>query len=339
MTFGLVSFGTALGDPAPVAEVVDEYSTDRERVLGYGYHNVYRCPPETGLTDLSFNAGRQALAEAEVDPGDVDLVLLAITDIAEYLYWDPAASLAHRLGAGRAEALLLTQACTAGVLGLDLLAGKFATHPEYHTALVVAANRSCENYWNRLDTQPMVFSDGAAAAVARRGHPRFRWLVTEVLTDGRFADFYRLDAGGAAAPFRPDATTPDSLAARDAWSVLDHFDYDAEKFERFAALIDDNTRAVVETACERAGLERDELSRFILLNDNQQAMRAVADRLDVPLERTNADLAAQFGHLGAADQLFCLDRYHRQGRITPGQRLALVSRGRGMHWACTILAA
>ena len=36
--------------------------------------------------------------------------------------------------------------------------GRFATHPDYGRALLVAANRTREDYWNRVDTQPMVFS-------------------------------------------------------------------------------------------------------------------------------------------------------------------------------------
>ncbi|HEX6871793.1 MAG TPA: 3-oxoacyl-ACP synthase, partial [Micromonosporaceae bacterium] len=124
MSFGLVSFGEALGDPAPVADVVSRYTDDVNRVLGYGYRNVRRCAPEVGLTDLAVRAGEQALAAAGVPATDVDLVVLAVTDLVEYLYWDAAAELAHRLGASAAEAVLLTQACTTGVVSFDVVAGK-----------------------------------------------------------------------------------------------------------------------------------------------------------------------------------------------------------------------
>src|SRR5262245_5060539 len=160
MSFGLVSFGAALGEPVPVADVVAEYTDDVNRIIGYGYRTVHRCQPGVGLTDLAAQAGEQALVASSTRPDEVDLVVLAVTDIVEHLYWDAAADLAHRLGATRAEAVLLTQACTTGVVCLDTVAGKFATHPDYRTALVVAANRTCEAYWNRMDVQPLVFSDG-----------------------------------------------------------------------------------------------------------------------------------------------------------------------------------
>lgn len=336
MSFGLVAFGEALGEPVPVGDVVGDYTDDVRRVLGYGYRRVHRCPPEVGLTDLAARAGERALAAAGTSPADVDLVVLAVTDLVEYLYWDAAAALAHRLGAARAEAVLLTQACTTGVVCLDTVAGKFATHPDYRTALVVAANRTCETYWNRMDVQPMVFSDGAAGAVARRDHPQLRWLATEVATDGQFAEFYRLDTGGAAHPFGPDSGA-ESPRVRDVWDVMEHFDYDAELFADFARQLDERAARTTERACARVGMKVSELARLILVGDNTRAMTSLAAVLGVPLSRTNHELSTEYGHLGAADHLFSLGRHVAAGELRPGDRVALVSMGRGMHWACTLL--
>lgn len=339
MDFGLVSFGVALGDPAPVASVVGEYTKYAGRTLGYGYRNVHRCPPETGLTDLALAAGRQALAVAGVEPAELDLIVLAVTDITEYLYWDAAASITYRLGAANAEACLISQACAGGVLCLDTVAGKLATHPGYRTALVIAANRCCEAYWNRMETQSLVFSDGAAAAVARRGHPRLRWLATEALTEGRYADFYRLDEGGAAAPFGPQTAAASGPRARDSWGVMEFFAHNVERLKQFTADLDSHAKTVFDRACERTGTNVADLAKVILLSENQAAMSALAEALGVPLSLTNLDLALEHGHLGAADYLFGLSRCLADGDLTSGRRVALVARGRGMHWACAILEA
>lgn len=335
MSFGLVAFGDALGDPVPVADVVAEYTDDVDRVLGHGYEQLHRCPPEVGLTDLAQRAGEEALAAAGTAAADVDLVVLAVTDLTEYLYWDAAADLAHRLGAVDAEAVLLTQACTTGVVALDTVAGKFATHPGYRTALVVAANRTVEAYWNRMDVQPMVFSDGAVGVVARRDHPSTRWLTTEVHTDGRYARFHRLDVGGAAVPF--DGTAGEPPRVRDVWDVMEYFDYDPEVFEDYARHLDEQTVRVTEKACARVGLTVPDLARLVLVSDNARAMTTLTRAFGVEPDRTNRVLAARHGHLGAADHLFCLGRHLAAGELSPGDRVALVSMGRGTHWACSIL--
>ncbi|OON71552.1 3-oxoacyl-[acyl-carrier-protein] synthase III C-terminal domain-containing protein [Streptomyces tsukubensis] len=334
MDYGLISFGSALGEPAPVADIVREYTEDVERVLEYGYRNIHRSPEAVGLTDLAEEAARAALAESGTDPGELDLVVLAITDIAEYLYWDPAAALQARLGAHRAEAVLVSQGCVGGITSFDLLAGRFATHPDYRRALVVGVNRTCEVYWNRMETHSLLFSDGAGAAVAGRGHPRLRPRAAEVISDGRYADLFLLEEGGAAAPFlggkRPGT-------ARDAWDLMEFFDYDADRFEAFVDLMNDRVREVVARACGRVGASVSDLSRVVLLNDNIGTLTKVADRLGVPLDRTNAAISMERGHFGAADHLLDLQHHLASGDLGEGDLVALAGMGRGMHWGCTLI--
>jgi 3-oxoacyl-[acyl-carrier-protein] synthase-3 len=333
--FGIAGFGTALGAPAPVADTVAEYSEDIDRILGYGYRTVHRAAPDVQVTDLAHAAAKAALDEAGVAVEDVDLIVLALTDLSEYLYWDAAAALQQRLGAVNAEAVMLSQACTAALAGLSLVAGRFAIQPDYQTALVIGANRCCEPYWNRMQTQSMVFSDGATAVVARRGHDAVRWRAAHAMTDGRFADFYRMDTGGAAEPFGPGSNG--QPRARDAWDIMEFFDYDDEAFDGFARLIDERIREVVDTACRRAGVQRAELSRVVLLHDNLRAVTSMAAALEVPLERTNAEIGFAVGHLGAADQLYSLQRLLAEATVSAGDLVALVGMGRGMHWACVLV--
>lgn len=332
--FGIAGFGTALGEPTPVAQVVADYSDDTDRILAYGYRTVHRAAAGVQVSDLAYAAATAALAEAGVEPAEVDLLVLALTDLSEYLYWDAAAALQHRLGASNAEAVLITQACTASLAGLSLVAGRFATQDDCATALVVGANRCCEQYWNRMQTQSMVFSDGAAAVVARRDHARLRWRGGHQATDGRFADFYRMDTGGAAVPFGPGADQPQ---ARDAWDIMDFFDYDDERFDDFARLINSRTREVVDRACARAGVSHDKLARVVFLHDNRRAMTALAEAVGVPLDRTNIDIGLAVGHLGAADQFYSLRQLLADGAVRDGDLVALVGLGRGMHWACVLV--
>jgi 3-oxoacyl-[acyl-carrier-protein] synthase-3 len=331
-----VGFGTALGAPSAVADVVAEYSQDVDRVVAYGYRTVHRAGADVQVSDLAFDAAQAALADSGVAAAEVDLLVLALTDLSEYLYWDAAAALQHRLGAVRAESVLVTQACTAALAGLTLTAGRFATHPDYQTALVVGANRCCEQYWNRMQTQSMVFSDGATAVVARRGHDALRWRGAHACTDGRFSEFYRMDGGGAAEPFSA-AAPGEQPQARDAWDIMEFFDYDDEQFDGFTRLIDERIREVVDRACERAGVTRAALARVVFLHDNRRAVTSMAAALGVPWERTNAEIGLDVGHLGAADQLYSLQRLLADGAVASGDLVGLVGMGRGMHWACTVV--
>jgi 3-oxoacyl-[acyl-carrier-protein] synthase-3 len=336
VSFGIVTMGSALGRPVAVADALpgDASAAAHRRLARKGYRRLFRAEDKVGITDLAAEAAQAALDRADVAAGQVDLLVVAISDLAEYLYWDVAAAVQARLAAHRAEAVLLNQACGAGVVAFDTVAGKLATHPAYRTAVIVAANRVCEAYWDRAETGTSVSSDGAAAAVVRRDHGANRWRTTEILSDGRYADLMRMPVGGAAHPFtgsqRPGL---DGLVDRmDAF-----FGGDGQAAYRFAVTTRARNRTVLERACDQVGMQLDEIARVIYLNDNVQAFTELADELGIPLDRTNVELAMDHGHLGAADQIFCLERHLARGETASGDTVALMSMSSGMHWTCTLL--
>lgn len=336
MSFGIVALGHALGEETAVADAAPQYTDELRKIAGWGFRGFHRAPGSTGLTDLAERAGRLALERAGIGADELDLVVLAMTDIAEYLYWDAAAATQARLGAHRAEALLVNQACGSGVLALDAAAGKFATRPEYRTALVVAANRVCDAYWNRMESTTAITSDGAAAAVLARGHAAGRFLSAAVISDGRYADFFRLETGGTARPFGSDGCVPDRVASPYD-RMEEFFGNDHRAMLAFADTVVRRAREVFEVACARAGVQPDRVRRVIHLNDNLKALADLVDELGLPLARTNAELAMDHGHLGCADQLFCLERHLEAGELVPGDLVALMSTGSGMHWVCALL--
>ncbi|MEV0428680.1 3-oxoacyl-[acyl-carrier-protein] synthase III C-terminal domain-containing protein [Micromonospora sp. NPDC050495] len=335
VALGVAALAHVLGEPVDVAVAAPRYTTDLDRVRSWEYRTFHRAADGIGVTDLAVVAGGTALDRAGVAAADLDLVVLAVPDLVEHLYWDAAAHTQARLGAHDAEAVLLNQACGGGVAGFDTVAGRFATHPGYRTALLIGANRVCEPYWNRMEINTSVFSDGAAAAVLVRDHDRCRWLATETISDGRYAGFMRMPVGGAAAPFTPDAGTP--RVGDPAERLNEFFAGDVRRMFRFVAAIRDRNRRVVAAACARAGVTPADIRRFVHFHDNARQFAELAKDLGVELDRTNVDLALDHGHVGCADQLIGLEHHLAHGDLTAGDLVALTSTGSGMHWVCTLL--
>ncbi|MFC4147941.1 3-oxoacyl-ACP synthase III family protein [Micromonospora mangrovi] len=340
MSFGIVAIGESLGEPVEVTDaVIAQYAASEETVRSWGYRRFHRAEDGALLTDLAVRACEEALRASSVDAAEVDLVVLAIADFAEYLCWDAAAAVQGRIGAVNAEAMLINQACSSGTVAFDAVAGRFATHPDYRHALIVSANRVCDTYQNRMDSTTTVLSDGAAAALVRRGHERGRWLATETITDGQYADFFRMDVGGAARPFDPSTVAGrDGLRVRNPLDRLGELcDNDARRMLAFVRKFGGNMRIAVDRACARTGTDISEIKRFIHLNDNQKAAADIARALGVPLAQLTNDLALENGHFGTADQLVGLRRLLRDGELQDGDLVALTTLGSGMHWAVTLL--
>ena len=336
VNYGIMAFGHTLGKAIPIEQCLPVAPSVRRRLKSWGYRNFHRAEDGIGLTDLAVEAGASALQHAEIASTDVDFMVLAISDIAEYLYWDPASAVQGRLGASRAEAILISQACASGVMSFDAAAGKLATHADYRIGLIIAANRVCETYWDRADTNTAMNSDGAAAAVVIRDFPHRRWLTTDTITDGRYADFFRLEAGGTANPFSAIIDGIDKVENQFE-RVRRFFGSDVQAALAFGESARERTVDVLRRACGRAGVRPADLSFIIYMNDNIASMTNLAQALDITVEQTNADLAMKHGHLGAADQIYCLEKYIASGRLSCGDIVALIGISSGMHWVCTLL--
>ncbi|MFD8385776.1 3-oxoacyl-ACP synthase III family protein [Streptomyces sp. NPDC059679] len=333
---GIVAMGTSFGEQRGVPETAGAYVPDPEAVGALGYWTYHRVADGVTATDLAAEAAREALANADLDIVDIDLIVVGHSDVPEYLGWDSSAAVARALGAYGTPTVLCTQVCAAWSVALDHAAGAMALSADTDTVLVVLVNAASEAHTNRMDFNGAIASDGAVAAVLRRGHPRLRRLSSAHFTNPEYADFFRIEFGGSAAPVPPAGR--DNLHADPMVGIFRHFDRDPGRFQAFMKEISGRIADVVDQALSRAGKDRTQLARLIYLNDNQQAIREAADAVGLPIERTNAELARELGHMGAADQLICLRRHIEDGEVAPGDLVALVGvAAPGMHWFCTLI--
>jgi 3-oxoacyl-[acyl-carrier-protein] synthase III len=333
--FGVVALATELGDPQDVAGTAADYVDDPDRVLLWGYRTFHRAAPGTTPTQLAGRAAAKALAKAGIDAKDLDTIVVADSGIPEYLHWDFSTSVAREIGARETPTLLLGQGCATGVVGFQQVAGLFATRSAVDTVLLVVINQVSEAHTNRMRTNTLLGSDGAVAAVLRRGHGSLRWLATEQITDPTFADFYRVEYGGSAVPSPPDGTS--NLDIDPISLVYQHFRREPDHLAQFVHTINGRVTTVLDRACTNAGVDRSEVTRLLFLNDNQESLATIAKTVGVPLERTNAALAADIGHCGGADPLICLDLLQERGELAEGDVVALAGVSIGMHWFCTLL--
>jgi len=333
--FGIVGFGFAFGDDQDVGEVAGSYVTDPERIVRWGYRTFHRAPDGVTATALATAAARDAFGRLDVTADDVDLVVVATSEMPEYPYWDSSASLARELKIRETQTLLLTEGCASGVTGLGMVAGLLAIQPELQTVLFVAVNRVSEFHRNRMNVNNSVHSDGAVAAVLRRGHDGCRWLATDQLTDPELCDWFRTDHGGAVSPVPPpgwsSATAPSGTE-----TVQAHFRKDPQRLQAFGKLLNDRVLAVIDGACRRAGVTRDQVARLVYIND-PDGIDDLAQLCGLPVERTNRELAVRHGHMGSADQLVSLGQHIERGEVASGDLVALCGISIGMRWYCTLV--
>ncbi|MFK8846349.1 3-oxoacyl-[acyl-carrier-protein] synthase III C-terminal domain-containing protein [Streptomyces sp. Ac-502] len=334
--FGIAGYGCAFGEDQDVASTAGQFVDDPERVFRWGYRTFHRAAPDVTATHLAAEAGRAAIAAAGLSAGDIDYVVLALSDVPEYLNFDSSAALARELKIHLRPTLLLGEGCASGVTGLGNVAGLFATQPDLTHVLFVAVNRVSEYHRNRMKVNNSIHSDGASAVVLRRGHTAGRWLATTQFTDPEVADWFRTDHGGAVSPVAPDGWSSRS-DVNGLERVQEHFRADPKGLRDFVQALNRRLVEVVDQACARSGVARADLAKVVHLNDNQGSFEEISDEFGIPMSRTNAALAAQHGHMGAADHLATLAMLTESGELTTGDLVALIGISIGMRWYCTLV--
>ncbi len=334
---GIAGFGYAYAEDQNVEESAPSFVNDPERVMAWGYNTFHRAPDGVTSIDLAAQASRDVLKRMNMTTSDVDMLVLAISDMPDYIHWDSSAALARELEMREWQTQLLTEGCSSGVTGLTAIAGTMLLQPEVNNVLFVSVNRVSEYYRNRMRVNNAVHSDGAVATIVRRGHERNQWLATAQFTDPDFADWFRTDYGGGVAPVAPEGWSS-STAPLGHERVHAHFQKDPKRLRAFGEQAIKRSVQVIDEACERAGLSRDEVAHFIYIND-PDGIVDIAKELELPLECTNYAVAAAHGHMGAVDGLAALGEMIEQGIVAPGDLVAIGGISIGLRWYATLVRA
>lgn len=317
----------ASGSAAPVAELTNdqlsevvETSDDWIRTRT-GIRSRRLAGGEETLSRLAAQAAQAAIAAANLDPNEIDLILLA-TSTPDDLFGS-AAHIQAQIGATRAVAFDLTAACSGFIFGF-VTAAQFIRTGVYRNVLLIGADvLSRWVDWSDRTTC-VLFGDGAGAVILQATTGRDRLLGFELCSDGRLHHTLNLAYQGEARAIAPHLTVtaggyqPISMNGREIY--------------RFAVA---KVPEVISKTLFRAGLAATDLDWLLLHQANQRIMDAVADRLQLPREKALSNLA-KYGNTSAASIPLALDEAVRTGQVKAGDRIAAAGFGAGLTWGAVV---
>jgi 3-oxoacyl-[acyl-carrier-protein] synthase-3 len=129
-------------------------------------HERRFCRPTDRSSDFALEASRIALADAGLEPSDLDLIVYASFTPSQLLPGDHC-RLAESLGARSAGNFLLTAACAGSVYGMGVAYGMIASGVYRHVLVIGAETISrALNFHDPVTS--ILFGDGAGAVVLSR---------------------------------------------------------------------------------------------------------------------------------------------------------------------------
>lgn len=272
-------------------------------------------------SELAVEAGQRALKSAELD--SVDALVLATTTPDRHC---PATApeVATRLGLEAVAAFDVSAVCSGFVYALANGAGLIAAGIADRVLVIGAeAFTTILNPGDR--TTRAIFGDGAGAVVLRAGKvDDLGALGPFVLgSDGSGADLIMIPAGGSRQPCRDDDSDES-----DRYFVMRG---QAVYRKAVETMVKSTTRVL-----ELAKWPVSTVDMLVCHQANQRILKAVADRMGIPMERCLSNID-QVGNTAGASIPLALGYGIECGTLRQGDRVALTAFGGGLTWGSTLL--
>ena len=333
MTVSLTGYGVYTpSETITGEEIAAESGVPKDVVVEkMGISEKHVCPPDGDhVTDMSVTAAEDALDDAGVDAGDIDLVLYHGSEYKDHVVWSAAANVAERLGAEGAFATESYTLCAGAPLALRQTRAQLQTG-DVDTALLVSASREEDlvDYGDEDASFMFNFGSGASAFVLERdAGERARAVVHEsaAITDGSFSEDVVMPAGGSKRPASSDTVE----AGLHTLTVASD-----DMKERIAPVSAPNFLQVADDALEKSGLTREDLD-FVALTHMK---RSFHDHLtsELGVGEDGQQYLDEYGHVQSVDQALALSEGLRTGKVEPGDTVLFLAAGTGYTWAATAL--
>jgi 3-oxoacyl-[acyl-carrier-protein] synthase III len=317
---------TGIGSYAPkrvmtneeLARIVD--TSDEWIVERTGIRERRVAAPEEALSDLAMPAAKDALAQAGLDPSELELIVVA-TVTPDMAFPSTGALVADQLGAKEAAAYDLSAGCTGFVYALAQAHGMLSSGL-VDKALVVGGDVLSRIVdWEDRSTC-VLFGDGAGAVVLERVQEG-GFLGFELGADGSGGPELYMPAGGSRAP-----ASAETVATRQHYAKMN-----GREVFKFA------TRVLVDSAAkvlDECGVPVEEVDVYVPHQANVRIIDHARRKLGIPEERTVVNVD-RFGNTSSGSIPLALGDAESDGRLKPGELVLMTGMGAGLTWGSALI--
>lgn len=305
---------------ADLEKLVD--TSDEWILTRTGISERHIASDDEATSDLAYHAAQAALEAAGLDPGDLDMILVA-TATPDMFFPSTACILQDRLGARRAGGLDVSAACSGFIYGLGVANGLIRAGTARAILLVGAETLTKIVNWQDRNTC-VLFGDGAGAVVLRADEGERGVLSVHLYADGSKGSLLILPGGGSRHPV--------SQAVLDAGLAKIQMNSGNEVFKLAVRAMED----AALTALKQNGFDVGDVDFIISHQANMRIISALGQRLGLPDHKVIMNLQ-KVGNTSAASIPLALDEAVRDGRVKAGHLVLLCAFGGGLTWASSLI--
>jgi 3-oxoacyl-[acyl-carrier-protein] synthase III len=269
-------------------------------------------------SDLATQALRDALANGQLKPDDIDAIIVA-TCTPDLIFPATACAVQQKIGAaGKSFAFDVNAVCSGFIYALSIANSLIKTRQAKRVAVIGAETYSRIVDWQDRATC-VLFGDGAGcfileaevASAAQHGI-----LACQLTADGSLLDILKVDGG----PSRGNLAAKVHMQGR----------------EVFRQAIAHSATIIKQTLAKEEGIALTDIDWLVPHQANYRIFKSLAHELDFPMAKIVSTIA-EHANTSAASIPLAMHSYMQQGLITSGQLLALCGFGAGFTAGCLLL--
>lgn len=299
-----------------LVETSDEWIRQRTGII-----ERRMAAPDQATSDLCYEAAKIAIADAGLQPTDIDQIIIA-TVTPDTMFPATACRVQDKLGCRQVPAFDVTAACSGFIYALAIGHNAIAAGVAKHVLVIGAETLTrITDYTDRSTC--ILFGDGAGAAVLSLVDTDDGIIDTHLASDGSGGDLMVLPASGSLHP-----ATHETVDKRMHYTVLQGRAVYKNAISKIVTSVNDSLN--------RCNLTLDDVKLIIPHQMNARIIESAAKHLGIPLEKIFVNLD-MYGNTSAATIPMALDQAKREGKIQKGDLVCLVAFGGGMTWASTLI--
>ena len=295
---------------ADLEKMVD--TSDEWIVTRSGIRERRIAAPYETVSTMGFEAAQKAIEAANIDPQEIDLILVATTSNS-HAYPSAACQIQGMLEIDDAIAFDLAAACTGFVYALGV-ADQFIRTGKVKKALVIGSDLNSRKLDETDRSTVVLFGDGAGAVILEASEQ-----------EGIISTHLHASADKNAALLLPQ---PERGVAKSGYIEM-------QGNETFKLAVRELSNVVEETLVAN-NLDKKDIDWLVPHQANLRIIAATAKKLDMDMSQVVVTLD-RYANNSAATVPVALDEAVRDGRIQRGQLLLLEAFGGGWTWGSALV--
>ena len=287
-------------------DTTDEWITTRT-----GIKKRHIISADQFTSDLAFEASKNALSNANLEPNDIDLIIVATTT-PDKVFPSTACILQHKLGILECAAFDIQAVCSGFIYALSV-ADKFIKTSSAKNVLVVGADAMSRitDYSDRSNA--ILWGDGSGAVILSSSKDE-GILSTHIHAKGEHGELLH-------------------VPRKDEQGVKDTIEMKGNQVFKMAV---NTLDMIVDETLRANNLDKEDIDWVVPHQANIRILEATAKKLNMSMDKVIITIDEQ-GNTSAASIPLALDFGIKQNKIKPGHLILMEAFGGGFTWGSALV--